>query len=92
LNLTIATRIHIIEPQWNPSIESQAIGRAVRLGQANQVTIVRYVVQNTVEQYIQDMQTHKLQLAELGFDTTVEDAEEEKLEKLKVCCKIIVTF
>lgn len=50
LNLTVATRIHIVEPQWNPTVESQALGRAVRIGQEKQVTIIRYVMLNTVEQ------------------------------------------
>jgi len=50
LNLTVASRIHIVEPQWNPSVESQAIGRALRLGQPKQVTVVRYIMKNTVEQ------------------------------------------
>ena len=50
LNLTAASRIHILEPQWNPSVESQAIGRAVRLGQGRQVTIIRYIMKNTVEE------------------------------------------
>ncbi|OCL02710.1 hypothetical protein AOQ84DRAFT_304166, partial [Glonium stellatum] len=50
LNLTIASRIHILEPQWNPSVENQAIGRAVRLGQERQVTIIRYIMKNTVEE------------------------------------------
>ncbi|KAI7782505.1 hypothetical protein LA080_013505 [Diaporthe eres] len=34
-NLCIATRIHIFEPQWNPTVESQAIGRLFRHGQTN---------------------------------------------------------
>jgi hypothetical protein len=50
LNLTIASRIHILEPQWNPSVESQAIGRALRLGQEKEVTIIRYIITNTVEE------------------------------------------
>jgi SWI/SNF-related matrix-associated actin-dependent regulator of chromatin subfamily A3 len=50
LNLTVASRIYIVEPQWNPSVESQAIGRALRLGQEKQVTVVRYIMENTVEQ------------------------------------------
>jgi len=33
INLTIANRIYILEPQWNPSTEKQVIGRALRLGQ-----------------------------------------------------------
>ena len=50
LNLTAANRIHLLEPQWNPSIEEQAIGRALRLGQTRPVTVIRYIVQNTVEE------------------------------------------
>ncbi|KAK5407027.1 hypothetical protein LTR20_007467 [Exophiala xenobiotica] len=48
-NLSVANRIHILEPQWNPSIESQAIGRVLRLGQTKTVSVVRYVVKDTVE-------------------------------------------
>ncbi|ROV93251.1 hypothetical protein VPNG_09535 [Cytospora leucostoma] len=50
LNLTVATRVHIVEPQWNPSVEEQAIARALRMGQTREVTVFRYVLQNTVEQ------------------------------------------
>jgi SNF2 family DNA or RNA helicase len=49
LNLAVASRIYLLEPQWNPAIELQAIGRALRLGQTDQVTIVRYIMMNTVE-------------------------------------------
>lgn len=50
LNLTVADRVHIFEPQWNPSIEKQAIGRIMRIGQEKKVTILRYVVEHSVEQ------------------------------------------
>lgn len=50
LNLAVANQVHIIEPQWNPSVEEQAVARAVRMGQKREVTIYRYVLQNTVEQ------------------------------------------
>jgi hypothetical protein len=41
-----------VEPQWNPTIEAQAIGRALRLGQTQQVTVMRYIMENTVEQVV----------------------------------------
>ena len=44
--------MHIIEPQWNPSVEAQAIARALRMGQTREVTVVRYVVEKTVEQVL----------------------------------------
>lgn len=50
LNLTKASRLHILEPQWNPSIEAQAIGRVFRLGQEKNVVITRYIVRNTIEE------------------------------------------
>lgn len=48
--MAIASRIHILEPQWNPSIESQAIGRALRLGQSKEICVIRYLVNDTIEQ------------------------------------------
>jgi SNF2 family DNA or RNA helicase len=39
-----------MEPQWNPHIESQAIGRVLRLGQTAQVVIVRYIMMGTIEE------------------------------------------
>ena len=50
LNLAIASRIYLLEPQWNLSVESQAIGRAHRLGQTTQVVVVRYFMMNTIEE------------------------------------------
>ncbi len=41
--------MHIVEPQWNPSVEEQAVARALRMGQTREVTIVRYVMEKTVE-------------------------------------------
>jgi SWI/SNF-related matrix-associated actin-dependent regulator of chromatin subfamily A3 len=45
-----ANRVFIVEPQWNPSVENQAIARALRLGQKQPVLVTRYVVGHTVEQ------------------------------------------
>jgi SWI/SNF-related matrix-associated actin-dependent regulator of chromatin subfamily A3 len=49
LILAIVSRIFILEPQWNPSVEIQAIGRALSLGQHRPVSVYRYIVQGTVK-------------------------------------------
>ncbi|KAK8069383.1 hypothetical protein PG994_005999, partial [Apiospora phragmitis] len=68
LNLAAASRIYLLEPQWNPSVEQQAFGRALRLGQTDQVTIIRYIMKDTVEDSnVQNRQLNKLQLAVGGF-------------------------
>jgi hypothetical protein len=50
LNLTVASRAYIIEPQWNPMSESQALDRIHRLGQRNQVYTTRYLIRGTWEE------------------------------------------
>ncbi|KAK4221420.1 SNF2 family N-terminal domain-containing protein [Podospora fimiseda] len=49
-NLSVASRIHLLEPQWNPSVERQAIGRVLRLGQEREVKIIRYIMKNSIEE------------------------------------------
>ena len=48
--LTVANRVHLLEPQWNPAVENQAIGRVLRLDQQRKVTIIRYAVEKTIEE------------------------------------------
>ncbi|KAJ4353073.1 hypothetical protein N0V95_003668 [Ascochyta clinopodiicola] len=65
LNLAIANRVFIVEPQWNPSVENQAIARALRLGQTQAVLVTRYVVESSVEQEMQKLQEEKLKKSSL---------------------------
>ncbi|KAK8084663.1 hypothetical protein PG997_005934 [Apiospora hydei] len=75
LNLAAASRIYLLEPQWNPSVEQQAFGRALRLGQTEQVTIIRYIMKDTVEDSnVQRRQLNKLQLAVGGFKKRKRDS------------------
>ncbi|KAI0857459.1 SNF2 family N-terminal domain-containing protein [Xylaria cubensis] len=87
LNLTVANKVHIVEPQWNPSVEEQAIARALRMGQTREVTIIRYVVENTVEQNIINLQQRKKRLAKLTFDTGAE-APPDMLGELRLVLNI----
>lgn len=48
--LTVADRIHLVEPQWNPAVEDQAIGRVLRIGQTKQVVVVRYAMRQSIEE------------------------------------------
>ncbi|KAF1951046.1 hypothetical protein CC80DRAFT_425457 [Byssothecium circinans] len=50
LDLTATSRVHLLEPQWNPSLEDQALARAHRLGQTQPVTTLRYVMRNSIEE------------------------------------------
>ncbi|KAL7972031.1 SNF2 family N-terminal domain-containing protein [Trichoderma sp. SZMC 28014] len=75
LNLTCANRIFIVELQWNPGVESQAIARAIRLGQKSEVNVTRYLIKGTVEEEMRSQQRYKKQLAALGFDELLESED-----------------
>lgn len=49
LNLTPATHVHLMEPQWNPMVEAQAAARVDRLDQDKDIVILRYIVDASIE-------------------------------------------
>ncbi|CAD6565732.1 MAG: hypothetical protein ASARMPREDX12_006745 [Alectoria sarmentosa] len=67
LNLTAANHVFLMEPQWNPMVEDQALDRVHRIGQTKEVTTVRYIVNNTLEESIRHQQSKKRNLAEQAF-------------------------
>jgi DNA excision repair protein ERCC-6 len=63
LNLIGASRVVILDPDWNPMNDSQAKERACRIGQDKSVTIYRFVLKNTIEEKVYDRQIYKLFLS-----------------------------
>jgi len=56
-NLTAATKVILLEPvsgtyEFRKNTEGQAIGRAHRTGQTKQVSVVRFIIKDTIEEEI----------------------------------------
>ena len=64
LNLTAADYVFILDPWWNPAVETQAIDRAHRVGQTRQVFAYRLICKGTVEEKIAELQAQKRELAD----------------------------
>ncbi len=64
LNLTSADYVFILDPWWNPAVESQAVDRAHRMGQTRPVISYRLIARDTVEEKILILQSKKKALAE----------------------------
>ena len=64
LNLTKAAHVIFCEPWWNPFVELQAEDRAYRMGQEKPVTIHRFLMENTIEIAIRDLQEKKRTLGD----------------------------
>jgi superfamily II DNA or RNA helicase len=67
LNLTAADYVFLLDPWWNPAVESQAIDRAHRIGRTRPVNAYRLIAADTVEERIQELQADKRALAEAIF-------------------------
>eukprot|EP00249_Psilotum_nudum_P024950 c29330_g1_i2 orf=639-3632(-) len=67
LNLTVASHVFLMDPWWNPAVEQQAQDRIHRLGQYKPIRVVRFVIENTIEERILRLQEKK----QLVFEGTV---------------------
>lgn len=68
LNLVAASRVIILDPFWNPFIEMQAVDRAYRIGQQNEVEVHRILIKGTVEDRIIELQEQKRKLVDSALD------------------------
>jgi DNA repair protein RAD16 len=59
LNLTCASAVFLMDPWWNPAVESQAADRAHRLGAYKPCAITRFVIAGSVEARIVKLQEKK---------------------------------
>jgi len=83
LNLVTGNTVYMMEPQYNPAAEAQAIDRVHRLGQKRPVRTVRYVMRNSIEEKMLDLQEKKKKLASLSMDRNrVMDKAEAAKQKL----------
>jgi superfamily II DNA or RNA helicase len=85
LNLTAADYIFLLDPWWNPAVESQAIDRAHRIGQTRPVLAYRLIARNTVEEKVLELQAQKRALADAiinADNSLISDLGREELELL----------
>jgi superfamily II DNA or RNA helicase len=85
LNLTAAEYVFLLDPWWNPAVEAQAIDRAHRIGQTQQVFAYRLVARDTVEEKILELQQSKRDLADAIIredDRPIADLTREDLDLL----------
>uniref|UniRef100_A0A3Q3DZY5 DNA excision repair protein ERCC-6-like n=1 Tax=Labrus bergylta TaxID=56723 RepID=A0A3Q3DZY5_9LABR len=59
ITLTAADRVVIYDPSWNPATDAQAVDRAYRIGQTENVVIYRLITCGTVEEKIYRRQVFK---------------------------------
>ncbi|XP_050219335.1 DNA repair protein RAD5B isoform X2 [Mercurialis annua] len=82
LNLTAASNVFIMDPWWNPAVEEQAIMRIHRIGQKRTVVVRRFIIKDTVEERMQQVQARKQRM--ISGALTDEEVRSARIEQLKM--------
>lgn len=85
LNLIGANRLIMVDPDYNPANDIQAMGRIYRQGQNKPTTIYRLFTSGTVEEVIYQRQLQKGNLATLAVDSAEKTSSHFSKEELKDC-------
>jgi SNF2 family DNA or RNA helicase len=59
LNLTMASRVIMVDPWWNSASEQQAFCRVFRIGQKEETYMSRLCVKNSIDSSLVEMQERK---------------------------------
>jgi len=70
VNLNAARHVIMIDDEWNPGMEDQAIGRIDRLNSVDQANVHIFRVKRTVDTFMADLIEQKRQLTE-GFESSI---------------------
>lgn len=68
INLTAADTVIFYDSDWNPTIDSQAMDRAHRLGQTRQVTVYRLLTRGTIEERMRNRAKQKEQVQQVVME------------------------
>ncbi len=69
LNLMSADTVILFDTWWNPAVEEQAADRAHRIGQKNDVQVIKLVARGTIEEKMNELQEKKRHLIEEVIDS-----------------------
>ncbi|TFK56768.1 hypothetical protein OE88DRAFT_1650222, partial [Heliocybe sulcata] len=83
LNLTNANHVFMMDCWWNAATESQAVDRVHRIGQDKTVYVTHFIVDNTIEGRILQIQKRKTALVKEAFRGSGEK-DPDSLENLKI--------
>ncbi|WOK95948.1 SWI/SNF-related matrix-associated actin-dependent regulator of chromatin [Canna indica] len=89
INLTAASRVYLLEPWWNPAVEEQAMDRVHRIGQREEVKVVRLIVRGSIEETILKLQERKKKLASGAFGRkAAKDQKQMRIEDLQIMMRL----
>ncbi|THX08226.1 hypothetical protein D6D18_01875 [Aureobasidium pullulans] len=83
LNLTCASNVFMMDPWWSWAVESQAIDRVHRMGQTAEVKIVRFVVDQSIEEKMLRVQDRKKFIASSLGMMNEDEKKTQRIEDIR---------
>ncbi|KAK5719561.1 DNA helicase rad5 [Elasticomyces elasticus] len=83
LNLTCAKRVFMMDPWWSFAVEAQAIDRVHRMGQTEEVKVVRFVVEGSIEEKMLKVQDRKKFIASSLGMMSEEEKKAQRIEDIR---------
>jgi len=83
LNLTCAKRVFMMDPWWSWAVEAQAIDRVHRMGQTDEVRVVRFVVEASIEEKMLKVQERKKFIASSLGMMSEDEKRSQRIEDIK---------
>lgn len=83
LNLTCAQRVFMMDPWWSWAVEAQAVDRVHRMGQTEEVKIIRFVVEGSIEEKMLRIQDRKKFIASSLGMMSDEEKKSQRIEDIR---------
>ncbi|CUA75731.1 hypothetical protein RSOLAG22IIIB_06038 [Rhizoctonia solani] len=84
LNLTQAQYVFMMDFWWNRAAENQAIDRIHRIGQTRTVYVKHFVVKNTIEKRVLQIQKRKTAIVKGAFGKAGDKGTKESVQNMKL--------
>ncbi|EAW17706.1 putative helicase [Aspergillus fischeri NRRL 181] len=78
LDMSMANKCILVDLWWNEAVQQQAFCRLYRIGQEKVVEVVKIIVQNTIDDYILQLQTKK----SANINSTIGEEALQKRDKI----------
>ena len=83
LNLTAANHLLLLDPAWNPAIESQCFDRTHRMGQTKETFIYKFITKNSIEEKMVAIQNRKKELITGAFNIGNEERRRQRIADIR---------
>uniref|UniRef100_A0AAV2JHR4 Helicase-like transcription factor n=1 Tax=Knipowitschia caucasica TaxID=637954 RepID=A0AAV2JHR4_KNICA len=90
LNLTAGSHVFLMDPAWNPATEEQCIDRCHRLGQKKNVVVTKFIVKDSVEEKMVEIQKKKQELVSKAFGATNSSQKSSRIDDIKTLMEMAI--